>query len=100
MSSGQKKHRQEKRLTKSDTVYWLGGVKSGGSMAVLMAGVELIRHHERYVPLWPPSGRVYFEWFFTLVVSSVLYFGAGCLFGLVMWELFIKRRGSGGLADE
>jgi hypothetical protein len=78
--------------TRKHFVLWEGGVMFGGLATILNAGVELIRNHEQYVPLSPPTAHVYFNWLWLILVTPAIWFASGCLFGLLMWELVLKRR--------
>jgi hypothetical protein len=78
--------------TKKETIFWEGGVKFGGTMTLFLIGADLIREHERFIPLFPPTPRVYLNWLLTLILTPVVGFLGGCLFGLGMWEIIIKRR--------
>ncbi|MCA1817895.1 MAG: hypothetical protein LC746_16155 [Acidobacteria bacterium] len=78
--------------TRKHFVLWEGGVMFGGLATLINAGVELIRNHEQYVPLSPPTARVYFHWFWLVIITPAIWFACGCLFGLLMWELVIKHR--------
>jgi hypothetical protein len=92
MKSVAKPEAQEKRpRSKKDFIYWEGGVKFGGFMALITAVADWMMHPERYYPLWPLTTVVAFSWLWALIVHPIIFFGAGCLFGLIMWALFGRR---------
>jgi len=92
MSSITEQEAREKRpRTKKDFIYWEGGVKFGGLLALITAMGDLVLHPERYLPLWPPTRVVWFSWLWMLTVHLIIFFAAGCLFGLIIWAMFGQR---------
>jgi hypothetical protein len=80
--------------SKKEFVLWDGGVLYGGFMALVMGVVEFITHPERYYPLRPLTSIVALSWLWMLVGHPLLYFGAGCLYGLVLWMMSAERAGA------
>jgi hypothetical protein len=79
---------REKRVkSRREAILWDGGIYFGGVMASLMFGFDLIRHAEHYMPSRSPASLVLFSWGWMLLVNPLIWFGAGCLFGFVMWSL-------------
>lgn len=66
------------------------GVRFGLLLGGLYLGRGIIREPAGYFPLLPVTGRVAFNWGYGLIVSPLIWFGFGCLFGLVMWR-FVKN---------
>lgn len=77
------------RLSKKRFIFWEGGVKFGGVMALVTAGIEvLILNPEDYYPLTSVSP---YKLLWMLVAHPCIWFGAGCLYGLVVWTMYGRR---------
>lgn len=86
-SQTEKQPEQKPVKSKREMVLWYGGIYSGGFMASLMFGIDLIRHTEHYMPSRSPTPLVLFSWIWMLVINPLFWFGAGCLLGWIMWKL-------------
>lgn len=92
----EKQPEREPVVSKKEAVLWHGGIYFGGAMASLTFAIDLIRHTENYMPSRSPAALVLFSWGWMLIVTPLFWFGAGCLFGLVMWKLKEPMKGKSG----
>ncbi|HEY9401067.1 MAG TPA: hypothetical protein VIQ24_00135 [Pyrinomonadaceae bacterium] len=94
-STSEQEQRNKSPRSEKDVIYWEGGVKFGGAVALIMAGIELMTRPERYYPLWPLNPAIAFSWLWMLIVHPIIYFGVGCLFGLMTWAIYGERSEAG-----
>lgn len=95
-----KQPEKESYKSKREMVLWDGGIYFGGLMASLMFGVDLYRHTENYMPSRQPASLVLFSWGWMLVVNPIVWFGFGCLFGLIRWSMQDTIRSKSGNRKE
>jgi hypothetical protein len=79
-------------VSKREMIIWHGGVYWGLFVASCMFGIDLYRHTADYMPSRSPTSLVLFSWIWMLVVNPVIWFGAGCLFGFIMWRIREDKR--------
>ncbi len=78
---------ESRSANKRAFIIWNGGIFFGGVMASLTFAYDLIRNTPHYMPSRSPVSLVLFSWIWMLIVNPIFSFGAGCLFGLIMWSL-------------
>jgi Na+/serine symporter len=78
---------ESRTANKRSFIIWNGGIFFGGVMASLTFAYDLIRNTPHYMPSRSPVSLVLFSWIWMLIVNPIFSFGAGCLFGWIMWSL-------------
>ena len=81
-------------VSKKTFIIWKCGVRFGLFLALITLVFHLVEKSDHYFPLWPLTPRIYFSWAWDLLVSPLIYFAVGCLFGLVLWEFGMKKKPS------
>lgn len=69
----------QQRLTRRGAIFWLGGAQFGGCLYAAKFVADAF------------AGRP-FDWRWSLVAQPLLFYGAGCFVGLLVWKYFGERR--------